>query len=48
MRISQIILPEGMKENKKLIRRKDAKQTEGGKERNRKKRSEEDRVESLR
>jgi hypothetical protein len=29
MRISQIILPEGMKENKKLIRRKDVKQTEG-------------------
>jgi hypothetical protein len=32
MRISQIILPEGMKENKKLRRRKDVKQTEGRKE----------------
>jgi hypothetical protein len=33
-----------MKENKKVIRRKDMKQTEGRKERNRKKRSEADRV----
>jgi hypothetical protein len=31
MRISQIILLEGMKENKKLIRRKDVIKTEGRK-----------------
>jgi hypothetical protein len=31
MRISQIILPEGIKENKKLIRRKDVIKTEGRK-----------------
>jgi hypothetical protein len=43
MRISQIILPEGIKENKKLVRRKDAKQTEGRKERIREKRCEADR-----